>query len=49
MGFDTSVLDRALAQRQARLEEERQALLADVLRELDELASHFELQALQCH
>ena len=44
MGFDTSILDRALAQRQARREEERQALLADVLRELDTLAEQFDLQ-----
>ncbi|MDX1688203.1 MAG: nucleotidyltransferase domain-containing protein [Candidatus Promineifilaceae bacterium] len=44
MGFDTSVLDRALAQRQARREEERRALLADVLRKLDALAEQFDLQ-----
>lgn len=44
MGFDTSVLDRALAERRARREEERQALLAAVLRELDALAEQFDLQ-----
>ena len=41
MPYDTSVLDRALAQRRAESEEQRQATLARVLAVLDEVAPGF--------
>jgi predicted nucleotidyltransferase len=44
MTFDTSVLDAALVQHHARHERERRALLAKVLRLLDELGPGYGLQ-----
>lgn len=44
VAFDTSVLDAALARRRAACERERQALLAKVLRLLDELAPQYDIQ-----
>ncbi|MEW5957102.1 MAG: nucleotidyltransferase domain-containing protein [Chloroflexota bacterium] len=41
MPFDTSILDAALAQRRAENEQERQAMLARVLRLLDELGPDY--------
>jgi predicted nucleotidyltransferase len=42
--FDTSVLDAALAQRQAKNEQERQAVLTRVLRLLDEIGPAYGIQ-----
>lgn len=44
MVFDTSILDAALARRQADEEQERQVLLARVLGLLDELAPSYGIQ-----
>jgi predicted nucleotidyltransferase len=44
MAFDTSILDRALAQRQATYEKKRQEKLAQVLQLLDELAPDYGIQ-----
>ena len=41
MPFDTSLLDQALAERRARCEKERQALLVRLLKLLDERAAEF--------
>ena len=44
MVFDTSVLDEALARRRTAYEQERQILLAEVLRLLDDLAPRYGIQ-----
>ncbi len=44
MAFDTSILDAALARRRAGYERERQALLAQVMRLLEQLAPDYDIQ-----
>ena len=44
MPFDTSVLDAALARRRAENEQERQTLLANVLRMLEQLGPEYGIQ-----
>jgi predicted nucleotidyltransferase len=44
MAFDTSILDEALARRRAAYEQERQTLLAEVQRLLDDLGSRYSIQ-----
>jgi predicted nucleotidyltransferase len=44
MAYDTSVLDKAIAKRHARWEQERQATLARVLQLLDEYGPRFDLR-----
>ncbi len=44
MPFDTSVLDAALARRRANFEQQRQQLLAKVLKLLDELGPEYGIQ-----
>jgi predicted nucleotidyltransferase len=44
MPFDTSILDKALAQRKAHNESERQQILAKTLRLLDDLGPRYNIQ-----